>query len=428
MNNQASGLKGRVSGIRRRLGLLLVIGGLLFCLFLPAAGQGQVKTGIDVLEESQFEVLRRFDGRLNRIGLVTNQTGVDSASRRTIDVLAHAPGIQLAAIFTPEHGLAGKLDTPQIGNSRDEATGAPVYSVYGASPAQRRPAPEIIKTLDAIVYDLQDVGTRFYTYETTLGYFLEAAAQAGIPIFVLDRPNPASGGPAQGPVSDPHLCVTSSCQFVNYHPLPVRHGMTIGELGKLFNAERRLGAQLTVIAMRGWKRNDWFDATGLAWIDPSPNIRSLTAATLYPGVGLIEATNVSVGRGTEHSFELVGAPWIKARRLASYLNRRAISGIRFLPATFKPTASIFANERCNGVRIVVFDRNALDAPQLGIELASALHKLYRDEYKPGKMLELLANRSVFDAIVAGRNPRDIEQAYRSQTQQFESIKQKYLIY
>jgi len=416
-----------VPGATHRFGLLLICYAL-FCSLLCTARENPVRTGIDVLEEDNFAPLRRADGHTTRIGLVTNQTGIDGAGRRTIDVLAHAPGITLAALFTPEHGLAGKLDTTEIANSRDAATGVPVYSVYGADPAQRRPPPAVVKTLDAIVFDLQDVGVRFYTYETTLGYFLEAAAQARVPIFVLDRPNPTTGTYVQGPVSEPGLCATANCQFVNYRPLPVRHGMTIGELAKLFNAEGHLEARLTVIAMRGWKRNTWFDATGLPWIDPSPNIRSLTAATLYPGVGLIEGTNISVGRGTDHPFALVGAPWIEARRLATYLKRRTIAGVRFQRAIFRPAASMYANQRCNGIRIRVLDRNALDGTELGIELASALHKLYPEEYKTEKMIDLLANRSVLDAIVAGRDPRQIQQAYRGDLRRFEGIRQKYLIY
>jgi uncharacterized protein YbbC (DUF1343 family) len=427
VNRQESGSNGQVPGATHRFGLLLICY-VLFCSLLCTARENPVRTGIDILEEDNFAALRRADGGTASIGLVTNQTGIDGAGRRTIDVLAHAPSIILAAIFTPEHGLAGKLDTTEIANSRDAATGVPVYSVYGATLAQRRPARELVKTLDAIVFDLQDIGVRFYTYETTLGYFLEAAAQARIPIFVLDRPNPATGSYVQGPVSEPGLCATPNCEFVNYRPLPVRHGMTIGELAKLFNSEGHLEARLTVIPMRGWKRDIWFDATGLAWVDPSPNIRSLTAATLYPGVGLVEGTNVSVGRGTGHPFELVGAPWIEARRLAGYLKRRAIAGVRFQRATFRPVAGVYANQHCNGIRIRVLDRNALEAPQLGIELASALHKLYPDEYKTKRMIDLLANRSVLDAIVAGRDPRQIEEAYRGDLRRFEGIRQKYLIY
>jgi uncharacterized protein YbbC (DUF1343 family) len=412
----------------QRCAVVLLISCVLLCPCPGVERSRRVKTGIDVLEETNFQVLQRSDGRSNRIGLVTNQTGVDSAGRRTIDVLAHAPGVELAAIFSPEHGITGKLDTVEIATSRDEATGVPIYSVYGATEAQRRPEPDMMKMLDAVVYDLQDVGVRFYTYETTLGYFLEAAAQAGIPIFILDRPNPANGMYVQGPISDPNLCVTAGCRFVNYHPLPVRHGMTIGELGKMFIAERHINAQLSVIAMQGWKRTAWFDATGLAWINPSPNLRSLTAVALYPGLGLLEHTNISVGRGTGAPFEVAGAPWIRARQLAAYLNRRVIPGVRFAPVNFTPETSVFAGKPCHGVRILVLDRNALDAPELGLELASALHKLYPGAYQLEKMLELLANRSAFDDIVAGRDPRRAAQSWRRESNRFRELRQRYLLY
>jgi uncharacterized protein YbbC (DUF1343 family) len=395
---------------------------------LPQSRPGGVLTGIDVLEQRRFDLLQRTDGRKNRIGLVTNQSGIDRAGRRTIDVLSHASGVELAAIFSPEHGIAGKLDTTDIGNSLDQATGAPVYSVYGAKDAQRRPAPALIKTLDSIVFDLQDAGTRFYTYETTLGYFLEAATQAGIPVFVLDRPNPLNGVRVQGPISDPSVCGGANCRFVNYHPLPVRHGMTLGELAKLFNSERHLGTQLTVVPMQGWQRSEWFDSTGLPWVDPSPNLRSLAAATLYPGVGMIEGTNVSVGRGTDTPFELIGAPWIKEGALAAYMNQRAIPGVRFSPASFTPQASRHAGEQCHGLRIVIDEREALDVPELGIELASALHKLFPADYKLPPMLDLLADRDVLDAIVAGQDPRQIASEYRAATMRFEQLRKKYLMY
>ncbi len=389
---------------------------------------GLVKTGIDVLEEKNFDVLQRSDGGKNRVGLVTNQTGLDNAGRRTIDLLAHAPGIELTAIFSPEHGVTGKLDTTQVGNTRDEATGVPVYSVYGASEAQRRPPLDVVKKLDTLVYDIQDVGVRFYTYETTLGYFEEAAAQAGIPVVVLDRPNPITGSYVEGPISDSRLCPNENCRFVSYHPLPVRHGMTVGELARLFNGERGLKARLTVVPMVGWIRGDWFDSTGLAWMNPSPNMRSLTAATLYPGVGLVEGTNVSVGRGTDTPFEVVGAPWVKARELGAYLNQRAIAGVRFVPVSFLPVSGPYANASVNGVRILVVDRNALDAPELGLELAAALHKLYPADFKLERMMELLLSQPVLDALAGGQDPRRIEQDYRGETQEFEKIRKKYLLY
>jgi uncharacterized protein YbbC (DUF1343 family) len=394
----------------------------------PKEGGRGVLTGIDVLEQRHFDLLQRADGRKSRIGLVTNQTGVDRSGRRTTDVLAHAPGVELSAIFSPEHGIAGSVDTTAISDSLDRETGVPIYSVYGASDAQRRPPASLLRKLDAMVFDLQDAGARFYTYETTLGYFLEAAAEAGIPLFVLDRPNPIAGLRVQGPISDPQVCRNANCRFVNYYPLPVRHGMTMGEVARLFNGELHLGAQLTVIPMKGWQRGDWFDATGLPWVDPSPNLRSLTAATLYPGVALIEGTNVSVGRGTGTPFEMVGAPWIKAEELAAFLNRRALTGVKFVPAAFTPNASRYAQERCNGVRIVVLNRDRLDPAELGIELASALHRLYASEFKLEQMQDLLANPEVFGALLAGQDPRRIESAYRVVTARFETLRKKYLLY
>jgi uncharacterized protein YbbC (DUF1343 family) len=388
---------------------------------------GEVKSGIDVLEARNFDLLR-IDGKTRRIGLVTNHTGLDSQGRRTIDVLAHAPGIELAAIFSPEHGVAGNVDTMKIGNTTDQATGVPVYSVYGETDAKRRPSAEVLKTLDAVVYDIQDIGVRYYTYETTLGYFLEAAAKTGIEMFVLDRPNPITGAYVQGPISDPGTCPDAGCRFVNYHPLPVRHGMTIGELAKLFNAERHINAKLTVVPMQGWIRGDWFDSTGISWVNPSPNMRSLTEATLYGGVGLIEGTNVSVGRGTDTPFEIVGAPWMNARELASYLNQRAISGVRFVPISFTPTADRYARERCNGVNIVLVNRNTLDAPELGIELAVALRKLYPAQYKLDRMIELLADRALFNAVVNGDDPRLLEQQWRGPLERFLQIRKQYLVY
>ena len=348
---------------------------------------------------------------------------MDSQGRRTIDVLAQAPGISLDAIFSPEHGVTGTLDTTDISNSKDAVTGVPVYSVYGATDAARRPSLEILKNLDAIVVDIQDAGTRFYTYETTLGYFLEGAAKAGIEIVVLDRPNPITGSFVQGPVADP-----GKESFTNYFALPVRHGMTMGELAKLFNSERNIHARLTVIPLEGWMRGDWYDSTGLAWINPSPNLRSLTEAALYPGVALVEGTNVSVGRGTDTPFELVGAPWIKARELAQYLNALEISGVRFVPVTFTPDASNYSGQKCEGVNILLTERNAFDAPELGIELASALRKLYPEQFHMERMTELVVNQSVYDAIAAGQDPRRIAADWQERLEKFQQMRQKYLIY
>jgi uncharacterized protein YbbC (DUF1343 family) len=387
-----------------------------------SARNGSVKNGIDVLEEHEFDVLQVV-GHKTRIGLVTNQTGVDADGRRTIDVLAQAPGVSLEAIFSPEHGVTGMLDTTDVANTKDAATGIPVYSVYGAKDAARRPPPDVMKSLDAVVFDIQDAGVPFFTYETTLGYFLEAAAAAGVEMIVLDRPDPITGSFVQGPVGD-----AGQERFTNYWTVPVRHGMTLGELAKMFNAEQNINAKLTVVPMEGWQRGDWFDSTGLEWVNPSPNLRSVTEATLYPGVGLIEYTNVSVGRGTDTPFELVGAPWIKSRELAAYLNVRGIAGVRFVPITFTPTASNYAGQKCEGANVVLTERNALDAPELGIELAAALRTLYPVDFKIERMAELLVNQAAYDGITSGKDPRRIAQDWQEELKKFESVRQKYLIY
>jgi uncharacterized protein YbbC (DUF1343 family) len=383
---------------------------------------GSVKNGIDVLEEHGFDVLQVVGGK-KKVGVVTNQTGVDLEGRRTIDVLAGAPGVTLGAIFSPEHGVTGTLDTTDVRNSKDAATGVAVYSVYGATDAARRPTADVMKSLDAVVIDIQDAGVPFYTYETTLGYFLEAAAAAGVEVIVLDRPDPITGSFVQGPVAD-----VGHERFTSYWTVPVRHGMTMGELAQMFNAERGINAKLTVVPMEGWQRGDWFDSTGLGWVNPSPNLRSLTEGTLYPGVALIEGTNVSVGRGTDTPFELVGAPWIKGRELAGYLNARGIAGVRFVPVGFTPASAVYSGQKCEGVNLVLTERNALDAPELGIELAAALQKLYPANFKIGRITELLVNQAAFDGLMAGEDPRRIAQDWQEELEKFAVIRQKYLIY
>ncbi|HYK19999.1 MAG TPA: exo-beta-N-acetylmuramidase NamZ domain-containing protein, partial [Pyrinomonadaceae bacterium] len=280
----------------------------------------KVLTGIDVLERDNFKPLAGM-----RLGLVTNHTGRDREGRLTIDVLNKAPGVKLVALFSPEHGIRGLADE-KVSDSKDEATGLPIYSLYGET---RRPKPDQLKDLDALVYDIQDIGTRFYTYISTLGYILEEASKAKLPVFVLDRPNPIGGVEVEGPIAD-----KDKLSFTSYHTIPTRHGLTIGELAQLYNRQRNIGADLRVIKMEGWRRWMWFDETNLTWTNPSPNMRSLTEATLYPGVGLLETTNVSVGRGTDTPFEIVGAPWIQADKFAEYLNERGIPGVRFVPLRF----------------------------------------------------------------------------------------------
>ena len=393
---------------------------------------GRVATGIDALEADHFAELNTLEskhgGKL-RIGLLTNQTGLDAQGRRTIDILAHdaeaaVPGLKLELLFSPEHGINGTLDKEGIANSTDSATGLPVISLYGVSAAQRRPPLEALRGLDAVLIDLADAGVRFYTYETVVRYFLEAAGQTGTEIIILDRPNPLGGSFVQGPISD-----AGKESYVDVAPIPVRHGLTLGELALFLNGEDHLRAPLTVVAMKGWLRGDWFDATGLTWSNPSPNLRSPQEATLYPALGLIETTNVSVGRGTDTPFEYVGAPWIDSRALAQTLNARFLPGIRFVPVDFTPQAPYpYANQLCHGIELIVTDRNVLDTPELGLEIASALHKSYPEQYQLTKIDALLANHEVLEALIAGRDPQRIAEDWQEPLRNFEIKRKPYLLY
>ena len=397
-----------------------------------AARNAEVETGIDVLEADHFQELaalaRRHGGNL-RMGLLTNQSGVDARNRRTIDVLFHdaaaaVPGLTLTTLFSPEHGIAGSYDRPGVPNSTDASTGLPVISLYGSTAAERRPSLESLRQLDAVVIDLQDAGVRYYTYEAVLRYFLEAAAKTGTDIVVLDRPDPINGAFVQGPVSD-----ASAESYVDSMPIPVRHGMTLGELARYDNQQLHLNAPLAVVAMRGWQRGDWFDSTGLSWVNPSPNLRDLEEATLYPALGLIETTNISVGRGTDTPFEQFGAPWIDGRAMASYLNRRDLPGVRFYPVAFTPEKPYpYGDQLCSGVRILVTARNVLDAPELGIEIAAALHRFYSDQFQIQKMNVLLANREVLEELDAGEGPERIAEGWREGVEAFEQKRQAALLY
>ncbi|HXJ00695.1 MAG TPA: exo-beta-N-acetylmuramidase NamZ domain-containing protein [Micropepsaceae bacterium] len=374
----------------------------------------KLATGIDVLEEQEFAPLKGL-----RVGLLTNQTGRDSEGGRTVDVLAHAPDVHLAAIFSPEHGLNGDQNS-KVESGTDEATGLPVYSLYGAV---RRPTPEMMAGLDAIVVDIQDAGVRFYTYATTIAYVMEEAAKNKIKIVILDRPNPIGAAGIKGPVLDPELE-----SFTGYFPLPVEHGMTLGELAFMFNAEKKIGADLTTIPMRGYRPLSWYDETGLSWINPSPNLRSVKEAILYPAIGLVEGTNVSVGRGTDTPFELVGAPWIDSAKLAAALNKRAIPGVRFEAAEFTPDQDRFAGQRCGGVRIELITRSDLDAPELGLEIASALHGLYPAAFQIAPILGAIGSRSVISALESGQDPKAIAADWATQLRNFEALREKYRLY
>ncbi|HEX6495169.1 MAG TPA: exo-beta-N-acetylmuramidase NamZ domain-containing protein [Acidobacteriaceae bacterium] len=396
------------------------------------ARNGDVMTGIDVLESEKFltlQALAKKHGGHLRMGLLTSAVGVDRAGRRTVDVLAHDaratdPSLSLTTLFSPEHGLQGNQDQSNIRNATDTATGLPIISLYGSKEEQRRPSQASLSQLDAVVIDLQDVGVRYWTYDAAMGYFLEAAAKAGIDIIVLDRPNPVTGSFVQGPVSD-----IGRDSYTNYMPVPVRHGMTIGELARYYNGERHLNAALTVVKMKGWERGDWFDSTGLTWINPSPNLRSQRAAELYTGIGLIETSNISVGRGTDTPFELLGAPWIDARTFARTLNARLLPGMRFVPVDFTPAAPYpYAGQLCHGVSLIVMDRNALDGPELGLEIASALWKLYPNDYKIDQIDRLLVNKSVLAALRSGEDPQRVAGDWRLQLEAFMQRRAAYLEY
>ena len=374
----------------------------------------QVLTGIDVLSRDGFKEL---SGK--RIGLITNHTGRDRAGRTTIDVLHKAPNVKLVSLFSPEHGIRGLADD-KISDSKDEKTGLPIYSLYGES---RRPKAEHLKEVDALVFDIQDIGARFYTYISTLGYVMEEAAKARIPVFVLDRPNPITGTDVEGPVGDP-----DKPSFTAYHTIPVRHGMTIGELGLLFNEQRKIGADLRVIKMERWRRSMWLDETNLTWINPSPNMRSLTEATLYPGIGLLETTNISVGRGTDTPFEVVGAPWIDGQRLASHLNNQRIPGVRFVPVKFTPKTSVFKDEQCGGINIIITDRSRFRPVMNGMEIAVALRKLYPAEWKVDSYLRLLVNADTLERLKRGEAADEIARSWNTKLEEFRAARAKILLY
>lgn len=371
-------------------------------------------SGLDVLAERGFEGLKG-----KRIGLITNHSGLDRQGRRNLDVL-RSGGVTIGALFSPEHGFAGKEDREGIGNTTED--GVPVFSLYGEA---RRPTPESLRGLDALVFDIQDVGVRFYTYETTMAYALESAAKAGLPFFVLDRPNPITGLRVEGPPLD-----APNASFVGYLPgMPVRHGMTMGELARLFDGEKALGAKLTVVPLQGWRRADWFDATNLLWVDPSPNMRSLKAATLYPGLCLVEfARNLSVGRGTDSPFEQVGADWIRGRELAAALNDRKLPGLRFYPTRFTPNASNFKDAAVEGVRIEIVDRERVESVRLGIEMACALQKLYPGKIDWPKGRLLWGSDDALRRVAAGEGPEAIEAGYKKPVATFARLREKYLLY
>ena len=386
----------------------------------PAASAPRVITlstlnGIDVLVRENFAALKG-----KRIGLITNHTGRDREGRSTIDLLFNAPEVKLAALFSPEHGLRGMLDQEKIPSSTDEQTRLPVYSLYGET---RQPTPEMLKGLDALVYDIQDVGARFYTYISTLGLAMEAAAKQKIKFIVLDRVNPINGVEVEGPLAD-----SNKLSFTAYHELPIRHGMTVGELARYFNEERNIKADLEVVRLADWRRAAWFDETGLTWISPSPNMRSLTEATLYPGIALLETTNVSVGRGTDTPFEVIGAPWMDGVKLGAALNAKRLPGVRFVPVRFTPRSSMHQGKECGGVNIVVTDRSQFEPITTGLEVAAQLLALFPKDFAVDRFLRLLVNQQVFDAFKQGAEGRALRQIWEQDLSRFRAVRAKYLLY
>ncbi len=371
-----------------------------------------VLNGIDVLSQQRFAALKGL-----RVGLITNHTGHDRERRSTIDLLRAAPDVSLVALFSPEHGIRGVADE-KVADGVDRVTGLPIYSLYGDN---RSPRPEQLQALDALVFDIQDIGCRFYTYISTMGLAMEAAAKAGKQFFVLDRVNPITGLAVEGPVH------RGKSSFVAFHDLPLRHGMTVGELAHLFNAERGWNCRLTVVPLEGWSRSRWLDETGLPWTNPSPNMRNLTEATLYPGVGLLESA-VAVGRGTDTPFEVVGAPYVNDVHFATALNAAGLPGVRFVPIRFTPKASTFANQACGGVHLVLTDRDALNAVDLGLTLALTLQRLYPGQFALEKMRPLLTDEATMNAIKEGKPLAAIREAWQKDLAAFQARRAKYLLY
>jgi uncharacterized protein YbbC (DUF1343 family) len=376
---------------------------------------GVVLTGIDVLKRDNF---RQLAGR--KIGLITNHTGKSRDGESTVNLLHEAKDVKLAVLFSPEHGFEGKLDVSKIGDTQDSATGLKVFSLYGET---RKPTAPMLADIDTVVFDIQDIGARFYTYVSTMGEAMKACAEHGKRFVVLDRPNPIGGIAIAGPMLD-----AGRESFVGFHRLPVRHGMTIGELAKLFQDELKLKLDLEVIECVGWKRSDAFDVTGLTWTNPSPNMRNLTQAFLYPGIGLLETTNLSVGRGTDTPFEMIGAPWLDGQKLASELNQRTISGVTFVPIEFTPASSKFANQTCGGINILITNRAQFEPLRTGFEIAAALRRLYPEQWEAKAYDRLLGNQKTLNALLDGKSADAILEVAREGVSDFERRRLKYLLY
>ena len=381
---------------------------------LRVISEQHVKTGVEVYEVMNSEP---FAGK--RIGIVTNQSGVDPVGHRTIDVFAGRTDVKLVAIFSPEHGIEGRADSA-VSDTIDRTTGVPIYSLYGET---RRPTDEMLTNVDVLVFDIQDAGVRFYTYITTMAYCMEAAAKHHISFVVFDRPDPLGGEVIEGPMLD-----ADRKSFTGYFPVPVRYGMTMGELAKMFNDENHIGADLKIFPLTDWRRSETYDQTGLPWIPPSPNLRTVNAAFLYPGIEILQAAGISVGRGTGKPFELLGAPWIKADELTAALDRRKIPGVNFARAEFTPNSDPYRGQHCQGVAVTVTDRNAFRSMRMGLEIADVLRKMYPDHFQIDKINELLGSQSTIDRLKRGDAPADIVAGWSDDLAKFRKMREKYLLY
>ena len=373
------------------------------------------KLGIDVLLDNHFGILKD-----KKVGLIANHTSRNKAGKSTHELFAESPDVDLVTIFSPEHGFFGRLDQSHIGDSIDPKTGIVVKSLYGAT---RKPTPEQLAGIEVLVFDIQDIGCRFYTYNSTMGLAMEAAAENGIPFVVLDRPNPLGGKLMEGPLLDDDFR-----SFVAFHSIPVRHGMTVGELAKMINAERKWNTDLTVVPMEGWNRSDLLFDTGLPWRNTSPNMRNLTQAMLYPGIGLLEMTNVSVGRGTDTPFEILGAPWIDGPLLAKTINQYQRLGVKAVAIEFTPDSSKHQDQLCGGVNFVITDWSEFETMDLGFVVALSLHQLYPEAWEHKRLLTLLGNRKVYETICNDSSLAEIKRYYEPSLTDFAARRQPFLIY
>jgi uncharacterized protein YbbC (DUF1343 family) len=358
--------------------------------------------------------------KVRRVGLITNHTGLAADGITTARALQQADGVTLVSLFSPEHGFEGKLDVSKIDDTVDAATGLKVYSLYGET---RRPSAESLQDIDTLVFDIQDIGTRFYTYVSTMGLAMQAAAEHGLRFVVLDRPNPINGCDVEGPVLD-----AGRESFVGFHTIPVRHGMTVAELARMIRDEQKIDVDLQVVQVEGWQRHQFYDATGLLWVNPSPNMRTMDAALLYPGIGLLETTNLSVGRGTDSPFEILGAPWIEPRLLAQTLNARDLPGVRFVPLWFTPSATVHAQQRCGGVRIVIVNRSQVRPVQLGLTVAHALRQHYPGQWQAERCDRLLCSAKVLSSLLEGAEVAVLEELYQPDLREFLMRRDRYLLY